>query len=64
MVDILTALLAVILGPVATFGFYMLLNWLVNLLPRKAGNVVRPYIFIGPVPVSYTHLTLPTTSRV
>jgi alpha-glucoside transport system permease protein len=65
MVDILTALLAVILGPVATFAFYMLLNWLVNLLPRKAGNIVRPYVFIGPVlALVGTMLVLPTVGTV
>jgi alpha-glucoside transport system permease protein len=65
MVDILTALLAVILGPVATFAFYMLLNWLVNLLPRKAGNIVRPYVFIGPVlALVGTMLVLPTIGTV
>ena len=65
MVDILTALLAVILGPVATFGFYMLLNWLVNLLPRKAGNIVRPYIFIGPVlALVGTMLVYPTVGTI
>jgi len=49
MGDILTALLAVVLGPLATFGFYILLNFLVNLFPTKVGNVLRPYVFIGPV---------------
>jgi len=49
MQDILVALLAVVLGPLATFGFYIVLNWLVNLLPAKAGKVLRPYVFIGPV---------------
>jgi alpha-glucoside transport system permease protein len=63
--DIATALLAVILGPVATFAFYMLLNWLVNLLPRKAGNIVRPYVFIGPVlALVGTMLVLPTIGTV
>jgi alpha-glucoside transport system permease protein len=63
--DIATALLAVILGPVATFAFYMLLNWLVNLLPRKAGNIVRPYVFIGPVlALVGTMLVLPTVGTV
>jgi alpha-glucoside transport system permease protein len=47
--DIATAVIAVIVGPIATFAFYMLLNWLVNLLPAKAGNILRPYVFIGPV---------------
>jgi alpha-glucoside transport system permease protein len=46
---IVTALVAVIIGPIATFLFYGLLNWLVNLLPRKAEKLVRPYVFIGPV---------------
>jgi len=49
MGDILTALLAVVLGPLATFGFYILLNFLVNLFPTRVGNVLRPYVFIGPV---------------
>jgi alpha-glucoside transport system permease protein len=63
--DIATAALAVIVGPVATFAFYMLLNWLVNLLPRKAGNIVRPYVFIGPVlALVGTMLVLPTIGTV
>lgn len=49
MGDILTAILAIILGPIATFGFYILLNFLVNLFPEKIGRVLRPYVFIGPV---------------
>lgn len=49
MGDILTALLAIILGPIATFGFYVLLNFLVNLFPEKIGRTLRPYVFIGPV---------------
>ena len=49
MQDILIALLAVILGPLATFGFYIVLNWLVNLFPEKVGKAMRPYVFIGPV---------------
>lgn len=49
MGDILTALLAIILGPIATFGFYVLLNFLVNLFPEKVGRALRPYVFIGPV---------------
>jgi len=63
--DIATAALAVIVGPVATFAFYMLLNWLVSLLPRKAGNIVRPYVFIGPVlALVGTMLVLPTIGTV
>jgi len=49
MQDILIALLAVVLGPLATFGFYIVLNWIVNLFPEKVGKVIRPYVFIGPV---------------
>ena len=49
MQDILVALLAVILGPLATFGFYIVLNWIVNLFPEKIGRSIRPYVFIGPV---------------
>ena len=49
MGDILTAILAIVLGPIATFGFYILLNFLVNLFPEKVGNALRPYVFIGPV---------------
>jgi alpha-glucoside transport system permease protein len=49
MQDILVALLAVILGPLATFGFYIVLNWIVNLFPEKIGRSLRPYVFIGPV---------------
>ena len=49
MQDILVALLAVILGPLATFGFYIVLNWIVNRFPEKIGRSLRPYVFIGPV---------------
>jgi alpha-glucoside transport system permease protein len=49
MQDILVALLAVILGPLATFGFYIVLNWIVNRFPEKIGRHLRPYVFIGPV---------------
>jgi alpha-glucoside transport system permease protein len=41
--------LAIVLGPIATFGFYVLLNFLVNLFPEKIGRALRPYVFIGPV---------------
>jgi alpha-glucoside transport system permease protein len=49
MFDIIYALIAVVLGPIATFAFYVFLNFLVNRLPRKVGDALRPYVFIGPV---------------
>ena len=50
MTDLITAIAAIVLGPLATFGLYALLNFLVNLLPTdKAREAVRPYVFIGPV---------------
>ena len=49
MQDILIAIIAIILGPLATFAFYILLNWIVNLFPEKVGKSLRPYVFIGPV---------------
>ena len=50
MTDLITAIAAIVLGPLATFGLYALLNLLVNLLPTdKAREAVRPYVFIGPV---------------
>jgi alpha-glucoside transport system permease protein len=43
----------------------MLLNWLVNLLPAKAGNILRPYVFIGPVLVLIgSMLVYPTVGTV
>ena len=50
MTDLITAIAAIVLGPLATFGLYALLNLLVNLLPTdKVREAVRPYVFIGPV---------------
>ncbi len=49
MTDILFAIMASILGPVATFLFYILLNFIVNRFPEKIQRVLRPYVFIGPV---------------
>lgn len=49
MLDILYAFLAVILGPAVTFAFYVFLNFVVNRFPRKIGDRLRPYVFIGPV---------------
>jgi alpha-glucoside transport system permease protein len=49
MEAIITAIIAIILGPIATFAFYSLLNWLVSLLPDKTQKIFRPYVFIGPV---------------
>jgi alpha-glucoside transport system permease protein len=49
MTDILFAIMAAILGPVATFLFYILLNFIVNRFPEKIQRVLRPYVFIGPV---------------
>lgn len=46
---IITAVVAIVLGPIVTFALYMLLNWIVNLFPRKAQKTLRPYVFIGPV---------------
>jgi alpha-glucoside transport system permease protein len=50
MSDLITALAAIVLGPLVTFGLYALLNLLVNLLPsQKMRKAFRPYVFIGPV---------------
>ena len=50
MTDLITALAAIVLGPLATFGLYYLLNLLVNLLPSvKMRKAFRPYVFIAPV---------------
>jgi alpha-glucoside transport system permease protein len=49
MQDILVALAAVIIGPVATFALYFVANALVARLPRKVAKSLGPYVFIGPV---------------
>jgi alpha-glucoside transport system permease protein len=49
MNDILFAIAAAILGPLVTFLFYILLNFIVNRFPEKIQRVLRPYVFIGPV---------------
>jgi alpha-glucoside transport system permease protein len=46
---ILTALVAVILGPIVTFALYAIVNALVSRLPRKVSAKVLPYVFIAPV---------------
>ncbi|MFM5904780.1 MAG: carbohydrate ABC transporter permease [Micrococcales bacterium] len=62
---LVTPLLAVILGPIATFAFYILLNWVVGLFPRKISRVLRPYVFIGPVLLLIgSMLVLPTIQTV
>jgi len=50
MSGILTALAAVVLGPLATFALYYLMNLLVNLIPsQKVRKALSPYVFISPV---------------
>ena len=47
---ILSSILAILFGPLATFGLYWLLNKLVALIPnQKFRNAVEPYAFIGVV---------------
>jgi alpha-glucoside transport system permease protein len=47
---ILTALAAVVLGPLATFALYYLGNLIVSHLPsNKLRNALGPYVFIAPV---------------
>ncbi len=47
---VMSASLAIILGPLGTFALYALLNKLVTVLPGvKLRNAVLPYVFIGPV---------------
>jgi alpha-glucoside transport system permease protein len=50
MESILTALAAVVLGPLATFALYYLGNLIVSHLPsQKLRTVLGPYVFIAPV---------------
>ncbi len=47
---ILSSILAILFGPLATFGLYWLLNKLVSLIPnQKLRNAIEPYAFIGVV---------------
>ena len=47
---ILSSILAILFGPLATFGLYWLLNKLVSLIPnQKVRNAIEPYAFIGVV---------------
>ena len=47
---VISASLAIILGPLCTFAIYALLNKTVSVLPGvKLRNAVLPYVFIGPV---------------
>ncbi len=47
--QILTALLAIVLGVAGSLALYIALDFLVNLLPRRLGNKVRPWVFLGPL---------------
>lgn len=49
MQDLLGALEAVIIGITATMFIYWVGNKIVSSLPRKAKEVLEPYVFIGPV---------------
>lgn len=45
---VLSSLIAIIFGPLLTFGLYWLMNKLVSLIPsRKVRAAIEPYVFIG-----------------
>ena len=47
---VLSSILAILFGPLLTFGLYWLLNKLVALIPnQKVRNAIEPYAFIGVV---------------
>ena len=47
---VLSSILAILFGPLATFFLYWLLNKLVSLIPnQKVRNAIEPYAFIGVV---------------
>jgi alpha-glucoside transport system permease protein len=47
---VISSILAILFGPLATFGLYWLLNKLVSLIPnQKLRNALEPYAFIGVV---------------
>ncbi len=47
---VLSSILAILFGPLATFGLYWLLNKLVAIIPnQKIRNAIEPYAFIGVV---------------
>jgi len=47
--DLGFALTSIVLGVLASIFLYWLLNFLVNLLPRRAASALQPYAFISPV---------------
>lgn len=61
MLKLLNGLLAVIVGVGGAVAMYWLLNKLVDLLPRRAQERCRPYVFIGPaVAIVGVFLVYPT----
>ncbi|MDE2386613.1 MAG: sugar ABC transporter permease [Actinomycetales bacterium] len=45
---VLSSILAIVFGPLATFGLYWLMNKLVSFIPsRKVRAAIEPYVFIG-----------------
>ncbi len=45
---VISAILAIIFGPIVTFGLYWFLNKLVSWIPnRKVRSAIEPYVFIG-----------------
>lgn len=49
MQDLIGALEAVVIGILATMLIYWIANKAVSVLPRKAKDILEPYVFIGPV---------------
>jgi alpha-glucoside transport system permease protein len=45
---ILVVVVALLVGVLGVFGLYIGMDWLVNKLPERAREAVRPFVFVGP----------------
>lgn len=54
MLKAINALLAILAGVGGGFALYLILNWLVERLPGRWEDRIKPYIFIGPAIVFVT----------
>ena len=62
-IKIANALIAIVAGVGASLALYFLLNWLVERLPRKWEELIKPFIFIGPAFAAITLFLLYPTVR-
>jgi alpha-glucoside transport system permease protein len=45
---ILVVVVALLVGVLGVFGLYIGMDWLVNRLPERSREAVRPFVFVGP----------------